>query len=553
MPAAQIKINAVVGSNNDLPINTIVNLDNQNIGGETSFLWTIIDQPPGAADALSSTIIQNPTFTPKKEGTYLIQLQVNGNPLLIDLVIVGIRNLKTRDRIPAAHETDEDSLTRGWAKPTHDLWTRLVNLAGDPGVVVGRLPAGGTEGTFFTPTSRAILKTGLPGQEDIANFLFLGATTDLCLRREMFLLLGGVDGAAVVPVGGLARLRKTGLFAGGPAGVVAQAVYADNAGALSATPGTVPRRVGHYLTTGAPVFIWIDGGVIAQETPALLMDENGAAGPADSLPGGVRVRNNAGVFEVSENTGPYTPVFGLPGVPPAPSNALYLLNSALALASLPNAVLTQLLASLLIFRPDSDVVRVQFRRFTPLAGVSNILEFRNSTGTILLTAINNSGQFDSNGKALPNVLDPVALQDAATKNYVDNNDKLKQTVSTRISVNTTIVSVAFVTLLTINITKQLAGTNLLIFASIATSNNSAAGENRFRVQVDAVTQDAAQVTMDAADEAEGAAFALSVSGIAAGVRTVRIQWRVTSGTGSIQPVLRPEQEHASLIVQEVLP
>ena len=65
MPSANISINGVDGSNADLPINVLVQLGNQNTGGEVTFNWTIVDQPPGLDDMLSSATLQNPTFTPK--------------------------------------------------------------------------------------------------------------------------------------------------------------------------------------------------------------------------------------------------------------------------------------------------------------------------------------------------------------------------------------------------------------------------------------------------------------------------------------------------------
>ena len=55
MTQALITVNAVAGSNTDLPINTLVQLNNTGNGGEITYAWSILDQPPGTADALSST------------------------------------------------------------------------------------------------------------------------------------------------------------------------------------------------------------------------------------------------------------------------------------------------------------------------------------------------------------------------------------------------------------------------------------------------------------------------------------------------------------------
>ena len=57
MPQALIKINAVIGSDDDLPLDTLVQLDNENIGGEVTYLWEILDQPAGTPDVSSPCTI----------------------------------------------------------------------------------------------------------------------------------------------------------------------------------------------------------------------------------------------------------------------------------------------------------------------------------------------------------------------------------------------------------------------------------------------------------------------------------------------------------------
>ena len=46
MPQAKILVNGIIGSNDDVTINTLVQLNNQNIGGESTYSWAILEQPP---------------------------------------------------------------------------------------------------------------------------------------------------------------------------------------------------------------------------------------------------------------------------------------------------------------------------------------------------------------------------------------------------------------------------------------------------------------------------------------------------------------------------
>src|SRR5262245_63840027 len=101
MTQALITINGSPGADIDLPIDTLVQLNNTGTGGELTYKWSIVSQPPGTLDALSATNIQNPTFTPKKEGSYLIQLIVNESlgTEKRDRTIAAVRHIKSNSRI----------------------------------------------------------------------------------------------------------------------------------------------------------------------------------------------------------------------------------------------------------------------------------------------------------------------------------------------------------------------------------------------------------------------------------------------------------------------
>lgn len=209
MPAANIKINGVAASNDDVPINTVVQLDNLGIGGETTYAWTIVSQPEGTADTLSSGSIQNPTFTPKKEGSYRVQLTVNGS--LIDDKIVAVRDLKTRGRAPAAYEkTEVDTSGLGWATAMQRWLGLLSSVYGnEQGVVTCYCGQAMTRGNLVTINDVQTIKSGLPGQEDLLKVVKLGTSSE---GAPIGICEGKVGGSASAVIGDLVRIRFWGLY-----------------------------------------------------------------------------------------------------------------------------------------------------------------------------------------------------------------------------------------------------------------------------------------------------------------------------------------------------
>lgn len=266
MPQAQITINAVAGSDDDLPIDTLVQLNNDNIGGEVTFQWTILDQPEGAADTLSSTSIVNPTFTPRKEGTYLIELIVNlGLPSeQRDRVVAAVRHLKTRDRIPAAGEADENGAS-GWAKANgvNALLLRLIDMKADPGIVVGLInEALMAYGDTCVAEGTALIKTGLPGEERLAQFGFIAATAADVVRLPIAMPIAAVEGGSLSS-GKLAYFRIFGLLQSVPVtgASAGDPVYVSDAINLTITPGTNTRCVGRVLrvVSAGVADVWFNG------------------------------------------------------------------------------------------------------------------------------------------------------------------------------------------------------------------------------------------------------------------------------------------------------
>lgn len=274
-PQARIEINSVPGSNDDLPINTLVQLSNQDLGGELTYTWAILDQPPGTADVLSSTSLENPTLTPKKEGTYLLQLIVNfGLPdEQIDRAIVGIRQLKTRERIPAAGETNENDTARGWASAVNALYQRIDALLSDPGIIIGANTSGSTltRGDVVRVTSGQVIKGGLPGQETVPGFVKAPATTLSDLDELLCVVEGDVLGNPGVSAGALTKVRYIGRLASLSlgSGAVGDPVYVSDTATISTTVGTYRRQIGSIMSvSGGLRDIWFDGVGGADIVPA---------------------------------------------------------------------------------------------------------------------------------------------------------------------------------------------------------------------------------------------------------------------------------------------
>ena len=401
MPQAKIKVNGVPGSNISLPINALVQLDNLNIGGELSFTWAILDQPPGPADALSSVSVQNPFFTPKKEGTYLIRLIVNQGLLdeQEDRVVCAVQQLKTLERIPAAGETTEADSIEGWATASNSYLRRIDALLGDPGIFVGVNASGGvlTRGNVLRATASSVIKSGLPGQETVPGFSKALATTLGNVDEPLVVCEGTVAGLNSVPNGALMKVRFLGRYAQNADAVAAvgDSVYVSDTGTMSLTPGTVKRKVGSAMTAGNPYDVWFAGVGGEDITPidrAYLV-----YGPLSTLTNGHRVD-------------------GSNSTPGATGGVPYRFRAG-----------------------DAATVALQAQGFA--AGLdtfqaidsagATIFRVGNATGAQLSLGnltINAPGQaiVGGNNLALQGILDPVSIQDGATKGYVDSKDGINE-------------------------------------------------------------------------------------------------------------------------------
>jgi len=253
MPQAVPEIGGVPGSNIDWTINTLVQLSNDDSGGELTYLWEIADQPPGGTDSLSSTTIENPTFTPTREGTYLLRLTVNfglGSETS-GQVVLAVRQIKTDNRIPAAGETTEADLVRGWAEDVGNMLTGFDDLIARGPSIVCQAAASQARGDICYISSYATLKSGLVGEEVIPVAAAALATTYAQIKGQLLVCLGHVDGSTTVGIGQPGRYQMTGVYQHNTAlGGAGSDVFVSNAGAFSATRGTHRRLVGTVLATG---------------------------------------------------------------------------------------------------------------------------------------------------------------------------------------------------------------------------------------------------------------------------------------------------------------
>lgn len=267
MPSADIRVNALVPPQN-VPINTVVNLSNAGTGGETTFAWTLLDQPEGPPDALTPAG-STATVTPLKEGSYLVQLVVNGgtNTEVRDVAKFDVRNFVDGRSYPAAGETVEQNLSRGWAEEANRLFGDLTDLRKDSGRLAGVIAVNGTAANqtvlFISGTQE--IKTGLPGAERVPLYDVANASAASKVAGSLYLLVKSVTNTATPSApnaNDVIWVRADGMVYGANlgGGAVGDAVYVSNAGALDLLPGNYGRCVGQVVAVrGGVVDVQFEG------------------------------------------------------------------------------------------------------------------------------------------------------------------------------------------------------------------------------------------------------------------------------------------------------
>jgi hypothetical protein len=271
-PSANIEINGVAVSDDDLPINTLVQLSNADTGGEITYLWEILDQPDGTADVLSSPAIENPTFTPKKEGSYLVRLTVNDalSTEVSDKKIAAVRQLKTNERIPAGMETIEVDPAKGWKPATNRMLAITDDVARDANLIICVNPGASfpTTGDIIRLTQTALIKTGLPGEERLLLCETALATVAANVLGPLAIVVGTPAGAGP-SANGLVVARRFGLVevteAGAP--LVGDPVYVSDTAQPALAAGTNARKIGKVVFSAAGVWRWLIDGSIGTTWP----------------------------------------------------------------------------------------------------------------------------------------------------------------------------------------------------------------------------------------------------------------------------------------------
>lgn len=263
MPAANIEINGVAASNVDVTINTTVNLTNADVGGEATYLWEIIDQPDGAADTITNPTQEAASIVVRKEGTYHLRLTVNqgqGGNERVDSKVIGVLDLKTGDRYPAAAETTQTGVT-GWKNDTTGLnrvLRRHAAAVADPQVVSAVAQSSGLgAGDIVKFTSRQVIKSGLPGEEHLLGVEEALATT--VLTGTLAVVVGTARPGGSNAIGNVLRVRVGGLVATSSSGspAVGDPVYVSDTGVASLTPGTNPKQIGRVVAASGGSYHWM--------------------------------------------------------------------------------------------------------------------------------------------------------------------------------------------------------------------------------------------------------------------------------------------------------
>ena len=116
------------------------------------------------------------------------------------------------------------------------------------------------------------------------------------------------------------------------------------------------------------------------------------------------------------------------------------------------------------------------------------------------------------------------------------------------TVDTSTTSASWIDLLSIPITTQ--ANNLILHTSVSLLTTSSGAAFNIRLTIDGVAVRGAQMWPSSSNYALGISI-VARKLVAAGAHTVKLQWMVTTGTLRCRPATNPDDEHASLLVEEV--
>lgn len=267
MARAQIQINGVTATFAAVPIGVAVGFSNDDNGGELTYAWSVVDQPDGTADTLSSSVIENPTFTPTKEGSYEIRLVVNAllGTQSIQTAVVSVLDARTQDRLPAATETAEASSTRGWAQAVNRILIKAQRAYGDGSLIIAQTPGSPvTVGSIVAFRGVAAINAGTQAADAVPVItLALANNLGLVTDRLGVVVDGVVPGQigtgrlVIVRTFGIAPLAVTAVSA-----TVGQPVFVSDPAFPSLTPGTNQRQIGRVTAFASGQFTWCVDNIV---------------------------------------------------------------------------------------------------------------------------------------------------------------------------------------------------------------------------------------------------------------------------------------------------
>lgn len=257
-------------SNDNLPLGQVVTLTSVDTALH-SYTWSIVSQPEGPNDAIVGSG-QTVTFTPTKEGSYLVKLTVDFGYLSQDSqqLIAAVRELETGNRIPAIGETVENSVNDGWANPVDAILQRVTRYE-DAGVQPGVAAEALAVGDVVYASSAYTLAAGLPGQRVVAKWAKAHADVPAEVQGVFGVVVGSVLGGSIV-TNNVITVQTTGLYQGAPfasAPSVGDPVFISDAAQLSLDQGTIKRQIGTVCAVGSSTY-----DVMVGPAPAEIAPEN---------------------------------------------------------------------------------------------------------------------------------------------------------------------------------------------------------------------------------------------------------------------------------------
>ena len=252
-------------SNDNLTLGALVTLTSVDTALH-SYTWSIVSQPEGSNDVIvgSGKIV---TFTPTKEGSYLVKLTVDfGYPSEdSQQLIAAVRELETGDRIPAIGETTENSANDGWANPVDAVLQRVTRFT-DAGVLPGVAAESLAVGDIVYASDTYTLAAGLPGERVVANWSKAHADVPAEVQGVFGVVVGSVLGGSI-DADNVITVQTTGLYQGVPfasAPSVGDPVFISDAAGLSLTQGTIKRQIGTVCDVGLSTYAVMIGPAPAE-------------------------------------------------------------------------------------------------------------------------------------------------------------------------------------------------------------------------------------------------------------------------------------------------